>query len=229
MKRNKLVRSVLIIIIFSVFGTVHLSAQNAIVREVVGKVELRESGSGWTAAYSGLSVSRGTTISAGFNSAAVLDLGTSVVHVKALTRMTLRELIQQGGTARTDLYLDVGRVRADVRTTEGVRHDFTIRSPVSTASVRGTVIEGDGEEWLTESGTMVVSNNAGQSVTVSAGQETLITGNDAPVSPRDSFEVGASVSIQTNPTEGGGGGFSDLGPSVDTTITGITIEVEFEE
>jgi hypothetical protein len=228
----KTLRVLLLTIILFICCVALLGAQSATIREITGKVEIQGPGQNWKTAVQGTNVSKGTTISTGFNSTAVLDLDSSVVQVKALTRMTLEELIRREGTVKTDLSLKVGRIRANVQTAEGVRHDFSVISPTSTAAVRGTVIEGDGEEWLTESGSMTVTTNSGSSVTVTAGQEILITGIGAPPAPRDAFEENASVSISTNPTEGGSGGFSlpdGLGPFIDMSIGSITIEVIFEE
>lgn len=228
----KRLRIVTVFIIIFFCCTALIGAQSATIRELTGKVELQRPGQGWETAVEGADVSKGTTISTGFNSGVILDLDSSVVQVKALTRMTLEELTRRDDTVKTNLSLKVGRVRANVQTAEGVQHDFTVISSNSTAAVRGTVIEGDGEEWLTESGTLVVKSNSGSSVTVTAGQGIVITGIGPPPSPRDSFEESTSVSISTNPTEGGGGGFSlagGLSPFIDTSIGSVSIEVIFEE
>jgi len=88
-----------------------------------------------------MAVSKGTVISTGFKAEATLSLGDSLVVVSQLTRMRLDELIEKEGTVNTELYLDVGKVTAEVKTTAGKKNDFRLRSPVSTAAVRGTVIE----------------------------------------------------------------------------------------
>jgi hypothetical protein len=182
------------------------SAQQAVVKEMKGKVELKAPGGSWTPATAGATLSRGTVISTGFNSSAVLDLGQSVINVRALTRMTLEELVEEKGTVKTELFLDVGRVRADIKSTEGVAHDFKLKSTVSTASVRGTILEGDGEVWISEDGTFIVTNNSGQKVTVGKGQKTKVTGNAPPEDPKDQLEKDTTVIFYTNPTGGGGAG-----------------------
>jgi hypothetical protein len=219
----------LIVIGFFLAVVPAFSAQQAVIKEMSGKVELKSQGGSWTPATTGATVSRGTVISTGFNSSAVLDLGKSVINVKALTRMTLEELVEEKGMVRTELFLDVGRVRADIKSSEGVAHDFKIKSTVSTASVRGTVIEGDGEEWASEEGSFVVTNNTGQSTTVSTGQQTTVTGNAPPSDPQDELENDTNVPTNTNPSGGGTITLPPLIPDADPTMTNITIEVEWRE
>ncbi len=224
-------RKIIVLLIIAVlFASMSLGAEeNGVLREVRGKVELRPPGGAWSTAQVGSYMNQGTTISTGFNSQAVVDFGASEILVKPLTRMTLRELSQQGGTIKTGLSLDVGRVRAEVKTVSGVKHDFKLLSASSTASVRGTVIEGDGEEWVSESGTFVVSNSAGQTVTVTTGQSTVVTGNEAPSNPKDQMEKGTTVTTQTNPTTGGGGDiFTAADTGTDSSVANIIIDLEFQ-
>jgi hypothetical protein len=84
------------------------------------------------------------TISTGFNSQAVLDVGSSVLTLRALTRIRIDELQVRDNVAVTGLSMPVGRIRAEVRTAEGLSTDFRVRSPVSTAAVRGTGFDNDG-------------------------------------------------------------------------------------
>ena len=67
-----------------------------------------------------------------------LRVGPSEVQVRQLTRMELSQLVAEAGTLTTTINLRVGRLRANVNTAEGLRNDFRVRSPVSTAAVRGT-------------------------------------------------------------------------------------------
>jgi len=235
MMKYKNKRNVVILLLVAVFllaGTVTtFAAQEAVLREASGKVELRPPGRSWQPARVGMTLVKGTTISTGFGAKAVLDLGASVIEVKALTRMTLEELLEQEGTIKTELFLDVGRVKAEIQTGEDLRHDFKLKSTVSTASVRGTTLEGDGEEWISEDGSFVVSNNVGQSTTVQTGEKTTVTEGEPPVPPQDTAEDDTNVETSTNPSEGGGGDIApptinipDL-PDLPTTTT-VTITWE---
>ncbi len=178
-----------------------LSGQEAVFESVKGKVEYRDAGgSDWTPAAEGDAVPLGGSISTGFNSEAVIALGSdSVVTAKPLTRLTLEELLIQEDAVDTDLFLDVGGLRAEVNSSEGVEHDFTIRSTQSTASVRGTVIEGDGASWQTERGTLVVSSPTGQQVTVTRGQSTQVSKSGPPAAPQAAKEKASRVVTSAKP------------------------------
>lgn len=178
-----------------------LWSQEAVFQQIEGRVEYRASESDpWQAAAVGDVIPQGGGISTGFNSNAVIALGTdSVVTAKALTRLTLTELLAQEDTVNTDLFLDVGRLRAEVNSSEGVTHDFKIRSTQSTASVRGTIIEGDGEAWATVRGEMAVSNSLGQQVTVTKGQSTVVSSQSPPAAPQKAKDQAVQVVTSTKP------------------------------
>jgi len=98
-----------------------LEAQvQAVVKEVSGKVEVKASGaSTWLPAKAGLKLAKGSFVSTGFNSTALLELGSSLLSVKPLTRMQLEELIAKEGTVSTELFLKVGKVKAEVKSGAG--------------------------------------------------------------------------------------------------------------
>ncbi len=140
-----------LIIICLVFITNFLYSTDlkAIVQEANGKVEVKRGGAAWESVKVGDILSSGDSISTGFNSKAVLVLGdTSVLVAKDLTRLTLAELYEKEGTVVTDLFLDIGNIRAEVHSSDEVSNDFQVRNANSTASVRGTVLDvailGDG-------------------------------------------------------------------------------------
>ena len=183
-------------------------AQNeAVVKEASGKVEILAPPRSWTAVQVGMAVPIGATISTGFNSRAVLDLGNAVLTVSPLTRMRIEELIEQEGTVRTDLYLRVGKVRAEVKTAAGLEQDFKLRSPVSTAAVRGTDLGYDGYNVEVYDGNVVYFNLLGQSRSYGAGEGGGGTGYGTPGSGGDGKEAGAGV----NPYTTGAGGTSGSG------------------
>ena len=124
--------------------TIPIFAQSATVQRVSGKVELMKSGGNWAAVAAGDSFPIGATISTGFRSSAVLLVADSEITVLPLTRMAIDDLIETQTTVTTNLNLRTGKVRALVRTTEGKTADFKLRSPVSTAAVRGTEFLFDG-------------------------------------------------------------------------------------
>jgi hypothetical protein len=176
-----------------------LSAQSqAIIRQMTGKVELQAAPQQvWVPAKTGMTVPLGSTISTGFNSTAVLDLGASVIQVNPLTRMRIDELVQKQGAVRTDLFLRVGKVKAEVKSVPGLAQDFKVKSPVSTAAVRGTGFEYDGYELYVHEGLVTFSNLLGQSTTYAPGEQGSTTGYDTPAEGEAGQENLAAVDPYT--------------------------------
>lgn len=193
---------------FLLGSAVFVSAQNARITDVQGKVEVNQ-GTGWTAARAGMTVPLGAVISTGFGSKAFLQVGMSKIEVKALTRMSVAEYMEREGSATTSLDLRIGRVKATVESAEGVRHDFTIKSPTSTASVRGTEFTYDGYQVNVTSGRVViVMNESGVPELVFEGET---SGGEAALA--DLFETDAGGGIPT--TTGGTANVGTLVISLD--------------
>ncbi|MBN1698224.1 MAG: hypothetical protein JW881_11980 [Spirochaetales bacterium] len=141
----------------------------ATIEEVKGKVEIKTPKKSWTKAEAGMTLENGTMISTGFNSQAVLKLGPSTVIARPLTRMTLEELVEKEGTITTELFLNVGKVQAEVKSSEGIKNDFLLKSVVSTAAVRGSMVIFDGRRVTFLSGSGVAVNLYGQKRYMSKG------------------------------------------------------------
>ncbi|RKX72865.1 MAG: hypothetical protein DRP87_19920 [Spirochaetes bacterium] len=195
---NRRVTGLIIVFMVVVIGSV-FSAQEAVLKGFSGKVEVREPGGVWESAEAGAVLSMGTTVSTGFGSTALLDLGASVIQVKQLTRMTVEELVQKEGTISTSLFLNVGRVKAEVKSVEGLTHEFTLRSTVSVSSVRGTEFEYDGYELIVTEGVVLFFNRIGQKRTIAAGQTSETTGLDVPAPPAVTLSTVAAVTTSTSP------------------------------
>lgn len=159
-------------------------AQDAVIQEIRGKVETRIGTGEWTAAAEGQVIPVGATISTGFGAQALLEVGDASITVQPLTRLTIEELVREQGTQRTDLFLGVGRVRADVRTGEDTTHDFKVRSAVSTAAVRGTSLVYDGYSVTGLVGLIVFESNEGFLQLVGQGDQTTLDTGERPTSPR---------------------------------------------
>lgn len=206
-----------------------VSAADATVLEYVGKVEIREPGGSWTAVDEGMSFSQGSTVSTGFNSSVRLDLGTSELRIKALTRMTIRELIEKEGTVKTDLYLRVGKVQAKVKPAVGISHDFKLTSPVSTAAVRGTTFSYDGVTVEVSEGTVVLFNTVGQSRSVVPGESGKASGSAPPAAGEETLAAATEVTTSTSPTgAGGGSGTSPVAPYVPPAETTADVDITVE-
>ena len=194
------------------------SQLQAVIKEVSGKVEIKAPAKGWESATEGMEISKGTIISTGFKSQALLDLGSSNLYVKQLTRMSLDELSQKEGIVTTGLFLRVGKVRAQVKTTAGLQHNFTLKSPISTAAVRGTALEytgpklkvyGDGESAV------ILTNLFNQSRTVRGGESSETSGSSRPENTEGSRRKDSSV----NPFTSDSGSITSGSETPTTTIT----------
>ena len=194
--------TVLMVLGMIILTTSPLFAQHtAFLSDTSGKVEVRLEGRAWQTAEPGIELPLGASISTGFRSSAVLEVGTAVLEVSQLTRMRLDELIEREGLLETELFLQVGRVRAEVRAQEGLQQEFRLKSPVTTAAVRGTSFEFDGETVRVFSGLVGLSNQFNQSSDVGGGEETSSDGDDPPPSGGDALEQTFTVQTSTNPTE----------------------------
>ena len=181
-----------------------LGAQTeAVVQRVDGKVEVLAKTGDWQPLAGGMRIATGSTISTGFNSQAWLEVGTSLVVVRPLTRMRLDELVQAQGTVKTDLFLQAGRVRADVKTAEGLRQDFRIRTPISTAAVRGTSLEAGVGTLRVIWGPVAFANALNQTRMLTAGDESSTGGDGPPAPPEKGRRDAASVRAYTGPSGDG--------------------------
>lgn len=104
---------------------------------VSGKAEVLN-GNTWKALSNGDTLKSGDTIQTGFRSSAVLKIKGSTVNVAALTRMTVEQLSENPEKDNVRVFVKTGGVTSDVQKTSGKKVGFTVRTPVATASVRGT-------------------------------------------------------------------------------------------
>lgn len=150
-----------------------LSAFEATVVSAKGKVEV-QNGEAWKALAVGNTLKKGDVVQTGFKSELVLQIKESTVTVAPLSRLTIEQLAEKETKDETRLYLDTGSLKSNVKKAENRRVGFTVKSPVATASVRGTelvVTNGYGStDVQTLSGSVAVwkSNNAGASVATEA-------------------------------------------------------------
>ncbi len=170
----------ILLILLPVFYS--FSADVPTVKQIQGKVEIKNSQSGWVKAEKGMKISPGALISTGFKSDAVIELDNSEIYIKQLTRMSIENLSRKQNTVNTELNLRLGRIKADVKSSKGLKHDFTVRTPVSTAAVRGTVFNSGLRNIIVENGRISYTNRLGQSVTIDGGNSSKIKskGFDSP-------------------------------------------------
>jgi hypothetical protein len=179
-------RIVLLFLVIFVFTAMQAAAQTAVIKEITGTVELQTSAGGeWIPAKTGDVIQKATIVSTGFRSTAIITVGSSNITVRALTRLALEEIIILNETETVNLNLSSGRLKVDVNPPAGTRADFTVTSPSSTASVRGTSFEMDTVSIRVVSGAVsyAPATVAARPVTVSSGNESLINTDTGKAEP----------------------------------------------
>lgn len=139
---NKALKTVSIALILALTAAVSLSAasMDATVLSAKGKAEVQKNGT-WTALKAGSTLQKGDVIQTGFKSELILKIKNTTVTVAPLSRITIEQLAAKSDKDDTRLFLDTGSLKSDVKKTEDRRVGFTVRSPVATASVRGTIVK----------------------------------------------------------------------------------------
>ena len=194
MKRTVTIAAALTVAV--VFGAVALDAT---VAEITGKVEIRQGDDVWRPAEVGQTVPVGSSISTSFNSTALLQVGASEVEVKPLTRVRIAELVSEDGVDRSEVNMPVGRISANIRGGER-RAEFTVRSPVATASVRGTSFDFDGVNLDVAEGIVILANKFNEAVAVAQGEQSSASGDAPPQPPADAAENSSSVTVSPGPS-----------------------------
>jgi len=170
------------------------------VLSVTGKVDCMK-GSQWTPVKAGDFLLRGDVVQTGFRSELVLKIEGSTVKVSPLTRMSVEMLTAQEDKDNTSLYVSTGSVVSDVNKNNNRKVGFTVRSPVATASVRGTIILVKNTfrscSFKTLRGTMdVIPNTA--SGTNNKGESSDSSKNGIMVSKDQAVDVSAAGSINSS-------------------------------
>ena len=155
-----------ILLLFAVSGAF---GQRALIKDLAGTVEVKQPGaSAREKAVQGQTIEGDTAISTGFKSNALIGIGSSVINVRPLTRLSFKEIRATAGTETISVGLQAGRVRLDLNPPVGAMGAYTVQTPPATASVRGTVFEmGIFELWVIE-GSVEYRGTSGPSVIVDA-------------------------------------------------------------
>jgi hypothetical protein len=213
-------------VFFAVFSLPLHAQLKAVVRETSGKVEVKPAGKNWTPAAPKMVLEQGTTISTGFGSRLVIDIGESRLTVSPLTRLSLEEIVKRDTLNTTSMTLKVGKVNASVKSAPGERSTFTVKGPVSTAAVRGTEFSYDGYTLTVSEGTVAFSNLLGQETPVGAGDGGSTDGYTPPRTGEehtdDLVDVPAAGAGGLLSDGGGGGGYTPPASPTGTII--ITVK-----
>jgi len=190
----------LVILTIMVQLSVLAFAQNisASIREITGTVELKiPTESDWIPAKQGDQLERETIVSTGFRSSAIIEAGSSVILVHPLTRLSLEAIMSTDAVEMVNLDLKTGRIRVDVKAPAGSRADFSVQTPSSVASVRGTSFDIDTVNITVREGAVryePATGAAGNPVLVTANQSSWVdTDTGKPVNSLDASEINRSL------------------------------------
>ena len=205
-------------VIFLILAGVCAFAQSGVIRELSGTVELKAQGaSAYTAAKAGDEVKQDTIISTGFKSTALVALGSTMITVRPLTRLTMKEIQATSGTETINVNLQAGRVRVDVNPPAGTRASVAVASPMATASVRGTSFEFDTRNLKVNHGKVSYNGKDGKLKQVDAGSTTRLDEDDNALDPID-ITI-AELLPQTPSGTGTQSGNPDVPNTFSSTIT----------
>ena len=169
MYKRRLYLFYLIFFLFS-FNVFAQGSESGVITELSGTVELKVSvASPFVPANVGDLVEEDTIISTGFSSSALIELGSVILLVRPLTRLTLTEISASQGAETLNVNLQAGRVRVDVNPPAGARAAMTVTSPSATASVRGTSFDFDTRNLAVHKGQVGFKGNTGYTVVLGAG------------------------------------------------------------
>ncbi|MCL2806519.1 MAG: FecR family protein [Treponema sp.] len=201
-------KKIILSILLSVISAAFVFSQNGIIREFSGDVELKHAGSSvFIPASAGAVVASNTIISTGFRSSAVIALGGSVITVRPLTRLTLAEIQSSENSQDINVNLQAGRVRVEVNPPAGTRSNFTLQTPSTTASVRGTAFDMDTDNINVNKGRVMFKGTGDIAVMVNGGYSSHSNPSGVPANPADvassnlapSAPVGASLPVTSVP------------------------------
>jgi hypothetical protein len=161
-------------------------AQSAVIQQLSGTVELKNSGAvSFIPAKAGDQVREDTIVSTGFKSTALIEVGSTILVVRPLTRLTLTEIRTSAGSETLNINLQAGRVRVDVKPPAGTKASMSVTSPIATASVRGTSFEFDTRDLYVISGNVIFKGTRSQGTLITAGSDTSIDYNGNAINPLD--------------------------------------------
>lgn len=144
-------------------------AQQAVIQEVTGTVEVKERDSEeWNAAVPGQRLEKETIISTGFRSAAIIRIGDSLINVRPLTRLSILELVTRDNIETLNVGLQAGRIRTTINPPPESRAAYSVETPVSVSSNRGTVFETTLFTLFVHKGSVEFRGNSGYMVVIDA-------------------------------------------------------------
>jgi hypothetical protein len=215
-------KNFLFVTIFVLTG-LYISAQNAVIEQVAGTVEIKQPReTSFKKAAGGDTIFQETVISTGFKSFAVVKIGSTTITVRPLTLMSLTEIQKTAETETLQVSVQTGRVRVDVKPPAGAKANATVSGPIATASVRGTSFEFDTNNLYVNEGTVIFSGNRGQNVLVSAGGTSRVEQTGRASNPIE------ERTTNLMPPSPAGTGTQDSAISGPAAAAGVSFTIELE-
>ena len=196
-------RFIFIIMIFS-FAVHGVYSENSnahgVILELTGNVDLKPAGSSsYTRAGIGDEVAFNTIISTGFKSSAVIAVGNSTITIQPLSQLSISD--------NSNINLQTGRIiiESNELASDGAAAIFTVQSPGTSSSVRGTNFEFNTVNMKAKKGRVSFSGISGPAVIVQEGREDALGDDKKP--------AGSSSAVCSLPAAPGGnlGGSSSSG------------------
>jgi len=215
MKKKALTMAALIILC-----TGFVFAQNGVIKEITGTVEIKRAGSAaFVPARAGDQLAWDTIVSTGFKSTAVIEVGGAVINVRPVTRLTLTEISALDNEESLQMNLRAGSVHVAVNPPSGKRATMTIQSPTATASVRGTDFYFDTRNLRVTQGAVLFKGKRGYTVQAGAGTATAVVWNGTASAPQSATAYQDLSLAGWDPSAATGGkrpassgpGFADVG------------------
>jgi len=213
--KHKLTQIIFLLVCFivSIFNC-YSQTSFGIIKELSGTVEIKQPGaSDFVNANAGDRIEQNTIISTGFKSNAIIEVGSTTIAVRPLTRLTLTEIETLQNSETITANLQAGRVRLDVKPPAGTRANARVQSPSATASVRGTGFEFDTINLFVNNGSVAFQGNRGKLVLVSANTNSRI---DSKGKSADPIEISAESLTPSAPVGSDNTGTTGLAPVMGT-------------
>jgi hypothetical protein len=176
----------LLFTVFFILTSLYVSAQDAVIEQITGTIEIKHPReTSFKPASAGEKIFQETVISSGFRSFAIIRIGSTTITVRPLTTLSLKEIQNLAEGETLNVNLQSGRIRVDVKPVAGSKTTATISTPSVTASVRGTSFEIDTNNLFVNEGVVSFNGRKGQSILVSAGENSHVEDSGQVTNPRD--------------------------------------------
>lgn len=215
-------KKIFIALIIAVF-TMSVYGLEAKVVSVEGKAQVQRT-NGWVDLKPGMRLAKGDLVQTGYKSQVLVTLTgsneNSKLTIGPLSRLTIEQLTETSAGDKTSVHLATGSVKSEIKKTQDRRAGYTVRSPVATASVRGTTvlvkcgfdstdvvtIEGSVVAWKTDSALKnpQIADKADESEVELPSDKGNSTKNIAPHAPAGAYIVSKDQSSSFTSTETSG-------------------------